>query len=356
MKESTYQNKNKIIKPKALVFGNFGYQTNEFCGQTVKTMSVYELLKTKENFEFSEVNYFDTHTYQISKLNFFKSIIAVAKTDVLYYLPASKNLNYLSPILYFLSKIFSVEIHLIVIGGWLSEYLASKRVQKWILSRIKRIYPETKALCENLKTTHKIKNVVQLNNFRNTNFINPVQMPINKVKLVFMGRIHPLKGVDTIFKLSQKLDELKLKNVIIDFYGPIIEDYKLEFETKLQSSSKNIKYKGILKPAEIYGVLSKYDLLLFPTRFYSEGFPGSLLDAYIVGLPVIATKWMFASEFILDNQSGIIVEFDNTESFIDKVVDLVKTSDKIINMRKGVINFRNRFSSKNAWEVLKNNL
>ncbi len=83
-----------------------------------------------------------------------------------------------------------------------------------------------------------------------------------------------------------------MEQVIIDIYGPIYNEYLTEFEEECQNSSENLNYKGVLQPDEIYQVLSEYDLMLFPTQYYTEGFPGSILDAYISGLPVIASRRM----------------------------------------------------------------
>src|SRR5690606_15892116 len=104
------------------------------------------------------------------------------------------------------------------------------------------------------------------------------------IRLVFMARVHPLKGVNTIFKLARTLVEKDIKNVQIDVYGPIFPDYSSEFSSLL-SNHVLVEYKGVVQPENIPNILANYDLMLFPTQYYTEGFPGSILDAYIAHVP-----------------------------------------------------------------------
>lgn len=343
---------NVMNKPKVLVFGNFNYSTNNLCGQTVKTRNVYQLLKSKENQYFSEVAFFDTDSLNANKLGLFQGLYHVIKADELFYLPATKNLTYIFPFIFILSKLFAAKIHFVVVGGWLAEYLKHKPIHRFMMSKIEMIYPETDALCNCLTMDYGFNKVRRLNNFRDTNF-SPVQSATgNPIKLVFMARVHPLKGVETLFKLSQRLKELNFENVSIDIYGPIFEEYKEEFNNLLNTAIKNIKYRGVLQPNEIYLVLSQYDIMLFPTQFYTEGFPGSILDAYISGIPVVASNWMYASEFV-EQTSGAIVEFNNVDAFINKVLTLIENPEQIDALKQGARAKSHEFSSDKAWEVIK---
>ena len=92
--------------------------------------------------------------------------------------------------------------------------------------------------------------------------------------------------------------------------------------------------------------------MLFPTRFFTEGFPGSILDSYISGVPVIATNWLNAKEFIDDGETGYIVDFDNDEIFIDKVIYLINNPYLIAEIKANVIKKRYIYSPDEAWNVL----
>lgn len=332
-----------------LVIGYFGSVDNQVDGQTIRTKSIYSLLKERAN---SKVSYFDTQTLKTSKTNYIKLLKLILNSNIIFNIGAQRNLKIFFPILYTITLITRADLNYIAIGGWLHEYLEDKRLHKFMLKRVKNLFVQTDNLCQNLRVAG-FQNVHLLNNFRLVDFpeIKLDDKITNIQKLVFMARVHPLKGVDTIFKIDQEIRRLNLKNISIDIYGPIAQEYKGLFFERLKKS--NVKYLGSVEPVKVYHTLTKYDLLLFPTQYYTEGFPGSILDAYISGIPVIATEWLNAHEFIVADQTGYIVEFNNEEAFIDKVISIIKTPIKPKQIKENILNKRNEYSANYAWDVLK---
>src|SRR5690554_6801914 len=108
---------------KALVLGYFGYANNQLDGQTVKTRNIYYLLKSKEKEVFDQVTYFDTQSFQKSKLKIFSAFKKVIQSNIVYYLPAQNNLRFIFPFVFILCKLFNVKLHYIVVGGWLGDFL-----------------------------------------------------------------------------------------------------------------------------------------------------------------------------------------------------------------------------------------
>ena len=333
---------------KILVLGYFGYLTNQLDGQTIKTRDVYALLKEKSQ---ESVDYFDTQSFKASKLNVFKMLWSVIKSHQVFYLPAHKNLKYIFPLVYLLAKISNTKINYLVVGGWLFDFLKNKPIHCYMLKNINGIYVETEYLLTNLKK-YNFKNLHKLYNFRVVDIdkIKPSKNISTEIKLVFMARVHPMKGVDLLFDIDKRIKKIGIKNVSIDIYGQILESYKIEFLKKIESSG--INYCGAIDPSDIYSILPLYDLMLFPTKYYTEGFPGTVLDAYISGLPVIATDWVNAKEFILDEETGCIVDFNNESDYIEAVIKLIENPHEIYNLKKGVSLVRGKFSLDCACEIL----
>ena len=69
------------------------------------------------------------------------------------------------------------------------------------------------------------------------------------------------------------------KDVEFVFYGSIDPSYTEEFYAAIKTLP-NAQYKGVFKGSnpEVYWELAKYDVLLFPTKWETEGVPGMLLD------------------------------------------------------------------------------
>src|SRR5699024_596224 len=105
-----------------------------------------------------------------------------------------------------------------------------------------------------------------------------------RLAIAFMARIMKEKGIDWIFSLSDHISSSS-KNIEINFYGPIEPKDKEYFIEKINKYDF-IKYHGIIQPKNVYTDISKHDVLVLPTRYEGEGFPGSIIDAYISGLPV----------------------------------------------------------------------
>jgi len=343
---------------KILVVGYFGHITNQLDGETIKTRNVYELIKEKEKEYSLEVDYFDTQTFQTDKRNVMRMFRKIVKTDILIYIAAHNNLKYFFPIHYLLSKLKRIDIHYIVVGGWLADFISTKPLHISMLRKIKGIYPQTELLTTQLQERYQFQNVYQLNNFRmGTSSLGKNRIPAQRdhFKLVFMARVHPLKGMDVLFRLADHLRKTGRNNVFIDIYGPVFGEYQIEFEEKLEQH-RNVKYKGVLQPEEITEKLHAYDFMLFPTQYYTEGFPGSILDAYIAGIPVIATRWKYAEEFIEDNVNGIITDFDDPVQFIEKTLFLIDHPQELIRLKGGVRDIADKYSPEEAWRILRSRI
>ena len=333
---------------KILVLGYFGYLTNQIDGQTIKTRDVYSVLK--DNCA-EQVDYFDTQSFKSSKFNILKMIWMIIRSNKVFYLPAHNNLKYLFPIIFFLTKVFNSNLNYLVVGGWLFGFLKSKPIHRFMLKSISGIYVETNDLYFNLKK-YGFNNLYKLHNFRVVDFPELANVDISKkhINMVFLARIHPMKGVNTLFDLEKKLMELNIRNFSIDIYGPVFEDYKDEFFSKINQSK--INYKGVVEPINVYNVLKNYDITLFPTKYYTEGFPGTILDSYISGVPVLVTNWINAAEFVENNKTGYIVNFDDPNAFIDKVINLLQNPNNIFLLRENIKLIRNQYSANKAWEIL----
>lgn len=332
-----------------IVIGYFGYVTNQLDGQTVRTRSVHALLEEKTN---EKIDYFDTQTFKKSKLKLFGMFYKLAKADAVFYIAAQNSLKYLFPVVYIFAKIFRTKINYIAIGGWLFKFLKNKPVHRHMLSKIQGVFVQTNNLYLELKK-YQFENVHTLNNFRMLQFpkLDIDRKCSNIIRMVFMARVHPMKGVDVLFRLDRFFKEENFNDFVIDIYGPILDSYRYEFFEKIKNSTVN--YCGIVEPSDMYSVLPKYDLMLFPTKYYTEGFPGTILDAYISGLPVIASNWLNAEEFIENGQTGYVVEFDDDYEFVRKVNEVTKNSQVILDLKDNVKIKREEYGSDRAWMVLK---
>lgn len=327
---------------KILVLGYFGYRTNQLDGQTVKTRDVFKLFKIE--YPNSRIDYYDTQDFKFNRWSILRMVKKVCCCDYLIYMPANNNLKHIFPLLFILSKIFKFHIHYYVVGGWLCEFLDSLPLHRKLLKRIKGIHCETKRLAYGLENKFGFNNVDMFPNFRFFDF-TPNQNSSDILRLVFMARIMKEKGLDWIFELADYIANHELESKIsITFYGQISEKDRSYFYEKI-SKYDFVEYIGALEPDEIYQTISQYDCLLLPTHFFTEGLPGSIVDAYISGIPVIATEWLNAREFIDDSKTGFIIPFKNGQSaLIDRVLRLQADKQLLSEMKSHALEKRKNFA------------
>lgn len=338
------------------MLGAFGYFSNQLDGQTIKTRNVYALLK--ERYE-GRVDDFDTLAVRKNPLLLFVLLWRLFRCNTLIIVPCLNNLTYIFPIVYYLSKIFRYEIIHMCIGGWQIEYFKGNerfkphRIQLNLNKRIRVILPEMKDVDWKLKMELGFRNSEYFPNFRffKEGGVQKKREP-GKFRLVFMARINKKKGYPTIFKFVEFVRQ-GCWDIKVDFYGPLENEDKTDFLMQVELNKDLVTYKGILQPEDIHRTLGVYDLMLLPTTYYTEGFPGSVLDAYIAGIPVIATNWKYAHEFIDDGVTGCIVPFnDCQEEFNKRILELYHDREKLEMMKTKAREKCRSYSADVAWNIL----
>ena len=69
-------------------------------------------------------------------------------------------------------------------------------------------------------------------------------------------------------------------------------------------------------------------MLLFPTKHKDEGFPGTIVDAFCAGLPVIASNWTSCCDIVTDKKTGIIYEFSNKKELKQAIIQSLMLNEQ----------------------------
>jgi glycosyltransferase involved in cell wall biosynthesis len=334
---------------KVLILGNFGYYGNQIDGQTIKTRNIYQLFKNKLD---KEVSFIDLSEGKGNKFLFFKVFLNLIKCNSLIYLPGRNNLKFIFPILYVISLIFNFKINYIVIGGWLPEFLKRHKMHALLLKRINAIFIETDNMNQKLKDWFDFRKNYIIPNFRIHNFSKIINNPGEILKIVFMSRIILEKGIDLIFDFVQHAKNAKPNFYFqLDFYGqinPTLSDYFLSEINKYS----NINYIGVAEPDLVHEILNKYDVMLLPTRYVGEGFPGAILDAYISSIPVIASKWKDIPSFIDEGETGFTFELNDVNEFYNYIYKLGDDKQLLTKMKISAFEKSLEYSSDKCWQII----
>lgn len=340
-----------------LILGYFAFTTHKKDGQTVKTRLYLDLLNRNAD-KNTRISTFDTEILHTKPWRVLSLLWKTIRADKVVYMPAHNNLRLFFPTLYFLSRIFRFDILYPLIGGWLPVFLENRPSFARRLGKIKAVFPENDTITRILQEKFYINNAQTIPNFRFVEYVP--QVPSSnpaEFRLVFMSRITKEKGIDTVFDLAAYFAKPETKQACplsIDFYGEIAAEDKLYFEQALQDHP-DTQYKGVLEPKEITRALCGYDALILPTRYQGEGVPGAIIDAYMAGIPVLASDWMYLKDIVKHGNTGYIVPLDEheTETYARHIQYLFLHQDELIRMKKAAYDYSKTHGEKAAWSNLK---
>ena len=253
--------------------------------------------------------------------------------DFLYYFPLKKN-------------VFDW-----VIGGSRANRIREGQYRIKSLKRLKKIIVEGFSMVRELNGLG-LNNVIRVPNFKPINYNAIIRHKEDNdiYRFVFFSRMHPSKGIKEIIESCNLLDQNGYNNrYIVDFYGPFDTQYENEFN-RLIEGHKNISYNGFLNMRDVsgYDILSSYDVMLFPTYWDGEGFPGVVLDANMAGLPIIASDWNMNKEVIIDNETGFIIPVHDNVALYERMKQFMEGKVDLYTMRQNCVKYVKQFDYRNV--------
>jgi glycosyltransferase involved in cell wall biosynthesis len=107
--------------------------------------------------------------------------------------------------------------------------------------------------------------------------------------IVFLGRLHPVKGLDVLIESWRRLAE-QFSDWRLVLAGPDEDGYlaKLESQVREANLADRISFPGGVYRADKDSLLAAADMFVLPSR--TEGMSVALLEAMAAGLPLVITK------------------------------------------------------------------
>lgn len=338
----------------ACIIGHFGFGHNLLNGQTVKTKILAEALEA----QFPDgVTKIDTHGGVKSLIKApFHVIAALRGCRNVVILPAHNGLRVYAPLLALLAPLFKGRrLHYAVIGGWLPDYLKSHGVVAKALRKFHGIYVETNTMKRALEE-QGYANILVMPNCKELpvlsldELIYPAAEPY---KLCTFSRVMKEKGIEDAVEAVKAVNERLGKTVYtLDIYGQV-DAVQVEWFEELQKSFPAcIRYGGLVPFDQSVEVLKDYFALLFPTRFFTEGIPGTIIDAYAAGIPVVSAKWESYADVINDGVTGICYDFDNEKQFEDILLRAAEDPSILSDLKPNCIRKANDYLPETAIRVI----
>ena len=342
---------------KITICGHFGGNEKFLDGQTIKTKNIY--LALLEKYGEKEINRIDTYHWKKQPIIFLKRCLkGIKESKNIIILPAQNGVRVFIPLFLLINKLYKRRIFYIVIGGWLPEFLENRKGLLEKVKKLDKVFVETNKMKRQLANL-KIENVEILVNFKNITPLKEEELNFNHskpYKLCTFSRVIQEKGIEDAIQVVKNINEEFNEMVYkLDIYGPIDEKYKERFTKIINNTPEYIQYKGCIDSEKSVNILKNYYLLLFPTKFKTEGIPGTIIDALSAGVPIVASRWDNVDEIIIDGINGLIYEFNNLADFYAKLKTMLNCQ-KVFIIKKNCVECAKNFDSNVAIEPLTNAL
>ena len=339
---------------KITIIGRFQLGDNVSDGQSIKTRIVKEELEKK--FGVNQVDCIDTYGWKKNPIKLFNAAIrATAEYDDVILMTDAGGIKVFPWLLTLANRKRRCKLHYVVVGGWLVHVLKKRKFIADCLRKFDGIYVETNAMKTGLEelqfgNTHILKNCKPLTPLTEEQLENHAEEPY---RLCMFSRIMREKGVEeAVNAVTSANTHYKRTVFCLDLYGQVDDNQTAWFEEKSASFPPEIRYCGVAPYDQSVEILKSYFALLFPTKFYTEGIPGTIIDAYAAGVPVISSEWENFLDIVDPDVTGIGYPFSQPEQLTEILIDLVSVPQKIQSMRKNCLIKAQEYLPENALGIL----
>ncbi|MBH8561047.1 glycosyltransferase family 4 protein [Nostoc sp. CENA67] len=154
------------------------------------------------------------------------------------------------------------------------------------------------------------------------------------LKIAFLGRLDPTKGIDILIQALQAVPELPIS---LDIYGiarGANDPYQQELHN-LALKDPRISFKAPVATTQVTATLANYDLLAVPSQWLETG-PLVVLEAFATQVPVIGSDLGGIAELVESEVNGILVEPASVVAWSQALQRLCQNRDLLMQLKAGI--------------------
>lgn len=159
------------------------------------------------------------------------------------------------------------------------------------------------------------------------------------LRLGYMGQLKPHKGIDLLVDAVLSLLGQGLA-VELDLWGT--PDDETGYVSRLMRRTRQhpaIRWRGGFPGDTVWDVLADFDLLVVPSRWY-ENSPIVILEAFIAGVPVIATRLGGMAEMVDDGRNGLLFDLNDSADLAHQIERVLNDRALLQRLRDGIPDVR----------------
>lgn len=155
------------------------------------------------------------------------------------------------------------------------------------------------------------------------------------LRVGYVGQIKVHKGVDVLTNAVMPLLDAG-QALRLDLWGTKKGAAKYGNALEAQTAAyKDICWSGSYSASQLWDVLGGFDVLVVPSRWY-ENSPTVILEAFAMGIPVIATRLGSMPELVKHEENGLLFEKDNVDDLRSQIQRLLDEPDLLPRLRSGI--------------------
>ncbi|OZM56647.1 hypothetical protein CIB95_10505 [Lottiidibacillus patelloidae] len=179
-----------------------------------------------------------------------------------------------------------------------------------------------------------------------------LKIHVETTSILYVGNIIKQKGIEELITAFEKLVANKNQNFKLYLIGSDKDTtFKAHIQQEIDKKELNdhIVFLGVLPQGDIASWMSACDIFVLPSHI--EGFGLVALEAMACGIPVVGTN-VGGLKYLLDNDSGIIVDAKNHVSLYEGIKKLVENEQ----LKKTIIDNGYKKAMENDQENIINEL
>lgn len=232
----------------------------------------------------------------------------------------------------FLGAICSV--HPFIISAWGSDIFSfpkqsffHRMLLEWILGKADYLCSTSHVMAQEmgryLEPIQKIEVIpfgVDVNQFA-----PPKQLRSDSQRKVVFGvakYLQPVYGLDILLESFAQLVRLKSDQVLLRIAGDGPELLRLKSLASRLRISEHVEWRGAMPNSEIAKFYQNLDVVVVPSR--QESFGVTAVEGSACGRPIIASRVGGLPEVVIDHETGIMVEKENSDELMQAMKYLVE--------------------------------
>jgi glycosyltransferase involved in cell wall biosynthesis len=239
-----------------------------------------------------------------------------------------------------------------------------KTAERTLIANADLVVPISESIANTIEIEHEIKRDARWmksycgisywpsfdvwKNYAQLDFINglPFAVPKDAKLILFVGRLERRKGVDLLIEAARSflLADTSAHLVIA---GKDVEGWGQATMANINGAiSARIHFLGEVDDAERDKLLNRSYAMIFPSRYESFGLVP--LEAFIHGIPVVATNAGAIPEVVVHDKCGLLFEPENFQSLAASVTRLLAEPGLRDRLATGARKQIRKFSSRNS--------